>query len=245
MRSRASSLPLACWRSTERSEPAWSASSLRVASSESRSVMGWSDMAATLPRSREGVAMRPIRLGSSAVQLPVMPPVAPMLAKATDSVPDGDAWQFEPKWDGFRCIVFRDGPEIELGSRNETAAHAVLPRAGHGLAAGAPRPVRGRRGDRGRDRRRARLRRPPAAHPPGRVEGEQAGARDAFQLRGLRPARPRRRGPHGPAAAPSAGPGSRQPSARSRPPSTSRRSPPTAPRPRTGSCGSRAPGSTG
>ncbi len=62
-----------------------------------------------------------------AVQLPVMPPVAPMLAKATASVPEGEGWQFEPKWDGFRCIVFRDGPEIELGSRNERPLTRYFP----------------------------------------------------------------------------------------------------------------------
>jgi len=47
-----------------------------------------------------------------------MPPVAPMLAKPVDAIPDGD-YVFEPKWDGFRSIVFRDGPEVEIGSRNE------------------------------------------------------------------------------------------------------------------------------
>jgi ATP-dependent DNA ligase len=61
------------------------------------------------------------------VNLPVMPPVAPMLAKATDAVPEGDGWQFEPKWDGFRCIVFRDGPEMELGSRNERPLTRYFP----------------------------------------------------------------------------------------------------------------------
>ena len=45
--------------------------------------------------------------------------VAPMLAKAADELPEGDGWLYEPKWDGFRCIVFRDGDEVELGSRNE------------------------------------------------------------------------------------------------------------------------------
>ena len=50
-----------------------------------------------------------------------------MLAKATDAVPDGERWQFEPKWDGFRCIVFRDGPEIELGSRNERPLTRYFP----------------------------------------------------------------------------------------------------------------------
>jgi len=61
------------------------------------------------------------------VQLPVMPPVPPMLAKATDALPEGDQWQFEPKWDGFRCIVFRDGDEIELGSRNERPLTRYFP----------------------------------------------------------------------------------------------------------------------
>lgn len=50
-----------------------------------------------------------------------------MLAKAVDAVPDrGDLW-FEPKWDGFRCIVFRDGDEVELGSRNERPLTRYFP----------------------------------------------------------------------------------------------------------------------
>ena len=50
------------------------------------------------------------------MKLPVMPPVEPMLSKSAASVPVGD-YLYEPKWDGYRCIVFRDGPQIELGSR--------------------------------------------------------------------------------------------------------------------------------
>jgi len=46
-----------------------------------------------------------------------MPPVAPMLARSAAEVPVGD-YLYEPKWDGFRCIAFRDGDEVELGSRN-------------------------------------------------------------------------------------------------------------------------------
>ena len=53
------------------------------------------------------------------MDLPLQPPVLPMLAKLSRSIPEGDGWLFEPKWDGFRCIVFRDGDEIELASRNE------------------------------------------------------------------------------------------------------------------------------
>jgi ATP-dependent DNA ligase len=51
--------------------------------------------------------------------LPLQPPFRPMLAKLARTVPDGDGWLFEPKWDGFRCVVFRDGDDIELASRNE------------------------------------------------------------------------------------------------------------------------------
>jgi len=51
------------------------------------------------------------------MQLPVMPPVAPMLAKSVPEIPTG-ALSYEPKWDGFRSILFRDGDEVEIGSRN-------------------------------------------------------------------------------------------------------------------------------
>ena len=51
--------------------------------------------------------------------LPISPPISPMLAKLADEIPVGDGWLYEPKWDGFRCIVFRDGDSIELASRNE------------------------------------------------------------------------------------------------------------------------------
>jgi ATP-dependent DNA ligase len=53
------------------------------------------------------------------VKLPVMPPITPMLAKASEGLPPGDdgAWWFEPKWDGFRVVVFRDGDEVSLESR--------------------------------------------------------------------------------------------------------------------------------
>jgi ATP-dependent DNA ligase len=52
-----------------------------------------------------------------AMQLPFQPPIEPMLAKLARSIPDGDGWLYEPKWDGFRCIVFRDADDIELISR--------------------------------------------------------------------------------------------------------------------------------
>jgi ATP-dependent DNA ligase len=60
------------------------------------------------------------------MDLPVMPPVEPMLSKAIDAIPDGD-YVFEPKWDGFRSIVFRDGDEVEIGSRNERPMTRYFP----------------------------------------------------------------------------------------------------------------------
>ena len=51
------------------------------------------------------------------VKLPIVPPVEPMLAKAVPQIPTGDGMTYEPKWDGFRCVVFRDGDEVELASR--------------------------------------------------------------------------------------------------------------------------------
>ena len=48
------------------------------------------------------------------VKLPVMPPVSPMLAKSVASIPPGAP--YEPKWDGFRLICFRDGDEVELAA---------------------------------------------------------------------------------------------------------------------------------
>ncbi|MEN4400439.1 ATP-dependent DNA ligase [Mycolicibacterium senegalense] len=57
--------------------------------------------------------------------LPVMPPVSPMLAKPATAIPP-DA-SYEPKWDGFRALVFRDGDEVELGSRNERPMTRYFP----------------------------------------------------------------------------------------------------------------------
>ncbi|HET8758665.1 MAG TPA: ATP-dependent DNA ligase [Solirubrobacteraceae bacterium] len=59
------------------------------------------------------------------MNLPVMPPVAPMLAKPVGAIPPGQL--YEPKWDGFRSIVFRDGDEVEIGSRNERPMTRYFP----------------------------------------------------------------------------------------------------------------------
>ena len=60
------------------------------------------------------------------MRLPVMPPVPPMLAKPVKQIPDG-AMSFEPKWDGFRSIVFRDSDEVEIGSRKERPMTRYFP----------------------------------------------------------------------------------------------------------------------
>src|SRR3954452_9141258 len=61
------------------------------------------------------------------MDLPVLPPVKPMLAKPATKLPTGDDVFYEPKWDGFRCVVFRDGDEVELGSRNERPLTRYFP----------------------------------------------------------------------------------------------------------------------
>jgi ATP-dependent DNA ligase len=71
--------------------------------------------------------------------LPVQPPVKPMLAKAVgDQLPDGDGLMFEPKWDGFRCLVFRDGDTIELTSRNTKPFLRYVPELAEPLMAQLP-----------------------------------------------------------------------------------------------------------
>lgn len=76
------------------------------------------------------------------VHLPVMPPLKPMLAKAVPEVPAPDAVAgglvYEPKWDGFRAIVFKDGDEVVLGSRNERPLTRYFPELVTALRANLP-----------------------------------------------------------------------------------------------------------
>ena len=59
--------------------------------------------------------------------LPLEPPIPPQLAKSSKELPEGDDWVYEPKWDGFRIIVFRDGDEIYLQSRNGKPMNRYFP----------------------------------------------------------------------------------------------------------------------
>lgn len=61
------------------------------------------------------------------MNLPVNPPVLPMLAKRAGALPKGEKWIFEPKWDGFRALVFHDGDEILIQSRDKKSLNRYFP----------------------------------------------------------------------------------------------------------------------
>ena len=75
-----------------------------------------------------------------------MPPLAPMLAKTIAGIPPG--LFYEPKWDGFRAIVFRDGDEVEIGSRNERPMSRYFPDVVAAVKEKPPAAMRDRRRDR-------------------------------------------------------------------------------------------------
>ncbi len=61
------------------------------------------------------------------MSLPFAPPYEPMLAQAQDEIPRGPGWRYEPKWDGFRAIVFRDGADVHLSSREGKPLQRYFP----------------------------------------------------------------------------------------------------------------------
>src|SRR5207247_2770848 len=71
------------------------------------------------------------------MRLPIMPPVKPMLAKPVKEIPRGEL-SYEPKWDGFRSIIFRDGDEVEIGSRNEKPMTRYFPELVEAVQANLP-----------------------------------------------------------------------------------------------------------
>jgi ATP-dependent DNA ligase len=62
-----------------------------------------------------------------AMSFPIEPPIEPMLAKPTPAIPTGDGWIYEPKWDGFRALVFRDGDEVYVQSRDLKPLNRYFP----------------------------------------------------------------------------------------------------------------------
>src|SRR5213076_2725096 len=73
-----------------------------------------------------------------AMDLPVQPTILPMLAKRVSDLPPGDQWIFEPKWDGFRTLVFKDGGEVFLQSRDEKPLNRYFPEVVETLKAQLP-----------------------------------------------------------------------------------------------------------
>ncbi len=69
---------------------------------------------------------------------PIAPPVEPMLAKASDALPSGDGWLYEPKWDGFRVVAFRDGATLYLQSRELKPLDRYFPELAAPLRASLP-----------------------------------------------------------------------------------------------------------
>ena len=72
------------------------------------------------------------------MELVVSPPVLPMLAKRIEELPVGENWIYEPKWDGFRAIVFRDGDEVLIQSRDEKPLNRYFPELLEPLRRGLP-----------------------------------------------------------------------------------------------------------
>src|SRR5271168_3152687 len=77
-------------------------------------------------RTRQSEAKEEVNLALN-MNLPVNPPILPMLAKRVDELPIGETWIYEPKWDGFRTLVFRDGKEILIQSRDEKSLNRYFP----------------------------------------------------------------------------------------------------------------------
>ena len=67
------------------------------------------------------------RMPTLALDLPLTPPVPPQLARSAKELPEGEGWRYEPKWDGFRTIVFRDGDDLYLQSRGGRRMNRYFP----------------------------------------------------------------------------------------------------------------------
>ncbi|HVF54196.1 MAG TPA: ATP-dependent DNA ligase [Actinomycetota bacterium] len=72
------------------------------------------------------------------MKLPIAPPIAPMLAKLREEMPTGEGWLYEPKWDGFRAIVWRDGSEVSIQSRDTRPIDRYFPELVEPLCAALP-----------------------------------------------------------------------------------------------------------
>ena len=123
---------------------------------------------------------------------PIAPPIEPMLAKLADDLPAAGDFLFEPKWDGFRAIVFRGASDVFIQSRDLRPLDRYFPELHEALLEKLPARLRDRRRDRDRDAARARFRRAAAAAASRGLAGRQAREGDAGLVRRLRPAGGRR-----------------------------------------------------
>src|SRR5690349_18435623 len=78
---------------------------------------------------------------TTSFKLPFQAPVQHMLAKANDAIPAGDGWTYEPKWDGFRALVFYDGSSLLLQSRDLKPLGRYFPELEDALKRVLPGPV--------------------------------------------------------------------------------------------------------
>jgi ATP-dependent DNA ligase len=69
---------------------------------------------------------------------PVQPPIEPMLSRSATAIPEGPDWRYEPKWDGFRALIFRDEEQIRIVSRKQTLLNRYFPELEPVLGAGLP-----------------------------------------------------------------------------------------------------------
>src|SRR5450432_1516637 len=72
------------------------------------------------------------------MNLALTPPILPMLAKRVANIPQDGSWIFEPKWDGFRTVIFRDGDEVLIQSRDEKPLNRYFPELVENLLAQLP-----------------------------------------------------------------------------------------------------------
>src|SRR6187402_970181 len=118
---------------------------------------------------------------------PIEPPIEPMLARLADELPEGDGWLFEPKWDGFRALAFKDGDSLYLQSRDSRPFDRYFPDLKEPLLASLPARavVDGEiviAGPRGLDFDALQLRLHPAASRVAKLAAEMPAAFVAFDL---------------------------------------------------------------
>ncbi|HEX4652942.1 MAG TPA: ATP-dependent DNA ligase [Candidatus Udaeobacter sp.] len=73
------------------------------------------------------------------MQMPLKPPLPPMEARSVEEIPAGGGWQYEPKWDGFRCVAFRGGEQIYLQSKNGQPLARYFPDVAEAVAVLPPK----------------------------------------------------------------------------------------------------------